>query len=95
MDKYELTIVLQGNATTAKIKDVVERISTMVKANKGVVLEHEDWGKKDLAYQIEKNDTGVFLHFVLELPREAVKTISDKVRLENDIMRHLLVTKEE
>jgi small subunit ribosomal protein S6 len=91
MKNYELTVVLPGKSTAASKKDVVERIGAMVKANKGKVAETEDWGKKELAYDIDKNKEGVFLHFVLELPTEVVKNISEKVKLEDDIIRHLLV----
>ena len=91
MRNYLLTIVLSGKATAAKKKDVLEKIEKIVKVNKGKVTLSEDWGVKDLAYKIKKNDMGLFLHFELELPASSVKAISDKVRLEDDIIRHLMV----
>ena len=94
LKNYELTIVLSGKATAAKKKDAIEKVNTIVKASKGKVVDTEDWGQKDLAYEIEKNDSGVYLHFVVEVPSTSVKNIDDKVKLDDDIIRHLLVVKE-
>lgn len=94
MRNYELTIVLPGKATAAKKKDVIERIEKMVTANGGSITKTDDWGKKDLAYDIKKNDSGVFVYFELEMPSQAAKAIKDKIRLEDDIIRYLLISKD-
>lgn len=93
MKNYELTIVLPGNATAAKKKDAGERIEKMVKVNGGKVAKADDWGKKELAYEIDKNDSGIFLYFELEMPTEAVKALKDKMKLEDDIIRYLVIAK--
>jgi len=94
MRNYELTLVLQGKATAAKKKDVIEKLENLLKVNKGKVVKSEDWGVKDLAYSIKKNDSGVFLYFDIEIPAENIKNIRDKVKFENDIIRYLLVVKQ-
>ena len=67
MRQYELTIILAGKATPAKKKSVTEKIKKLITTLKGKVGKVEDWGEKELAYQIAKNETGIFLHFPLEL----------------------------
>lgn len=91
MQSYELTVVLPGSATAAKKKSVEETIKKMAKTFKGKVGKVEDWGKKELAYEIGKNESGVFLFFPLELGPEETKTLSSKLNLEKDIIRYLLV----
>lgn len=93
MNNYELTVVLPEKATAAKKKSVKEAIEKMVKTAKGEIKNADDWGKKDLAYTINDNDAGVFLFFELELEPKAVKSLNQKVKLEDDIIRHLLVKK--
>lgn len=90
---YELTIVLSEKATPAKKKAVTEMIEKMVKLFKGKVTGADDWGKIVLTYPIEKNNSGVFLHFRLELENQAPGQINQKMRLEKDIIRYLLVRK--
>ena len=93
MNTYELTLVLPQNTTAAKKKAVGDTIDKIVKMNKGEVKKTEDWGEKDLAYPIEKNTAGTFMHFELELETQSVKALSDKLRMEEGIIRNLLVRK--
>ena len=94
MRNYELTVVLPGKATPAKKKTAQGKIEKIVTAAKGKVDKFDDWGERELAYPIAKNDTGNFLHFQLELEAEAVKGLDSKLNLEEGIIRYLLVKKE-
>ncbi len=91
MNAYELTVALPGKATPAKKKSYQEKLEKLVKLNKGNVKNTDDWGEVQLAYKIKKNTTGTFLHFNLELDAQSVKNISDKLRVDDEIIRHLLV----
>jgi len=93
MKQYELTLLLPGGVTVAKKKSVTETIEKLVKMNKGAVVKSEDWGEKDLAYAISKNEKANFLYFDLEMEPPAVKAVNDKLRMEDGILRHLLVSK--
>ena len=94
MRNYELTVVLPGKATPAKKKSVQEEIKKLVAGAKGKVAKMEDWGEKQLAYQIAKKSTGNFLHFQLGLEPGTAKELDSKLNLEEDIIRYLLVRKE-
>lgn len=83
--KYELTIVLDGKTTVAKGKKIEETIAEIVEISKGKLGKVENWGLIN---------TGLYLHFPLELEKSAVKNISTKLNQEGEIKRHLLVRKE-
>jgi small subunit ribosomal protein S6 len=91
MRSYELTIILRAKATAAKKKAVKVVIEKLVKTFKGRVAKAEDWGERDFAYSIAKNNSGVFLHFKLNLEPKAAKDLDAKLRLEQDVLRYLLV----
>lgn len=91
MRNYELTLVLDGKATTAKKKTQQESIEKIVNTLKGKVVKFEDWGLKDLASPIGKNTSGIFLHFKLELESKAAKQLTIKLRSEETVLRHLLI----
>jgi small subunit ribosomal protein S6 len=94
MQSYELTIILPGDVSSAKKKATQESVEKIVKVLKGKVGKVEDWGKKEFAYEIKKNTSGVYLHFPLELGEEAIKALPQKLNLEEGIIRYLLVRKE-
>ncbi|QQS39499.1 30S ribosomal protein S6 [Candidatus Woesebacteria bacterium] len=91
MNTYELTLILPGSTTPAKKKAIIADIESLVKVNKGVLKETEDWGNIDLAYQISGNRVGSFIHFKLDLDSQAVSIVDNKVLLNEEIIRHLLV----
>jgi len=93
MKTYELVIVLEGKATPAKKKAEIANIEKLVKVFEGKVVKTEDWGIKELAYPIKKFTTGQFLIFSLELPLGAAKGLGNKLRLEEQIIRYLLIVK--
>lgn len=95
MENYELTLVLPAKTTTAKKKSVQELVEKLVKTLKGKLTKVDDWGELKLFYEISGNESGIFLHYWLELDKQAVKDINDKLRLEEGIIRYLLVRKEE
>ena len=87
MNKYELTVVLDGKATAAKKKKVVEKIS-------GKITESKEWGVKELAYKIGKSTSGLYLYFELELDPKDVKALNEKLRTDADIIRFLMIKSE-
>lgn len=91
MNKYELTIVVEGKGASAKKKKVTDTLEKLLKVFKGKIIESKDWGVKDLAYKLGKNVQGGYLHFVLELESSSVKALNEKIRTDGDILRFLLI----
>ena len=95
MEKYELTLVLDGKTTPAKRKALMVTVEKIIEILKGKIGKIEEWGEKELAYKIAKSQSGYFIHYPLELEPSQVKALSLKLKMENDIIRHLLIRKDE
>ena len=91
MQKYELTVLVDGKLTPAKRKTLKETIEKAVGLLKGKVGTVVDWGEKELAQKIGKADKGFFIHFPLELTTDSAQKLSEKIKTENAIIRYLLV----
>ena len=94
MNKYELTLVLDGKGGAAKKKKYTDLVDTLVKVFKGKVVESKDWGVKEMAYKIKKSLTGLYLFFELELDPAGVKSVNDKLRVDGEVLRFLLIRKD-
>lgn len=92
--KYELVIVVDGKASSAKKKATVEKVSKLVKTLEGTVVSTTDWGTKELSYPMKKLTSGTYFIFELELTGTAAKAINERLRLEEDILRYLVMTVE-
>jgi small subunit ribosomal protein S6 len=94
MNKYELTLVLDGKAGAAKKKKVTETLEKVLAIFKGAIKESKEWGVKELAYKIGKSETGLFLFFEIELDPSGAKALNDKLRTDPDLIRFLLINKD-
>ena len=95
MENYELTLVLSGKASPAKRKTAKEMVEKLIKTLKGKIVKVDDWGELKLTFKILGNESGSFIHYWLELEKQAVKSVQEKLKLEEGIIRYLLVRKEE
>ena len=91
MNKYELALVV-----SAKIEDdaraaVVEKAKEYITRFAGTVTEVEDWGKKKLAYDIQKMSEG-FYYFI---QFDAAAELEQSVRIMDNVLRFLCVRKDE
>ena len=95
MTKYELALVV-----TAKIEEE-ERIGRVEKAKEyitrfgGTVTDVEEWGKKKLAYEIQHQTEGFFYFIQFEAPTTAPAQIESRVRIMDNVLRFLIVKKDE
>ena len=94
MNKYELAVVL-----TTKIEDEeraasIEKIKEVIARFGGVVTNVDEWGKKRLAYEIQKMKEGYyyFIHFEAEatVPGE----VEQRIRIMDNVLRYLCVKQE-
>jgi len=93
MDKYELTIVMDGKATPAKRKAVVAAIEKIIETFKGKAEKTEDWGEKEIFEKAGKINSGYFVHFQLEFGKESIKGLNQKLKMEDGVKKFLLVRK--
>lgn len=94
MNKYELTLILDSKATSAKKKKVTEAIEKGMKIFKGEIKNSKEWGVRELAYNLGKNGSGFYFSLELELDAKGVKTLSNQLKNNPDILRYLVIRKE-
>ena len=94
MNKYELTLVVDGKGGAAKKKKVTESLEKVLKIFEGSIKDSKEWGVKEMAYKIGKSETGLYLYFELELDSKKVKALNEKLRTDPDVLRYLVIKKE-
>ena len=94
MNKYELTLILDGKATAAKKKSVLESMEKTIKLLEGKVEKAEDWGVKEMFHEIKKVKEGLYLHIPFEMIAKNIKSFEVKLKAVDDILRYLVVNVE-
>ena len=72
-------------------KALLDSMVKKVTGDKGQVTREDLWGVRDLSYKIKKETKGFFAHFEIEADPASAKTLDKTLRVEEDILRYLLV----
>lgn len=91
MVSYELTVILPGELTAAKKKQIVSKIEKLIKTLKGKVGKLDDWGKINMAYEIKDSESGQYILFPIELEQVRIKELNARLKMEEDLLRYLFV----
>ena len=95
MNKYELTVVVN-----AKIEDdarvaTVEKVKEYVARYGGTITNVDEWGKKRLAYEIQKMKEGFYYFIQFEAEATVPAAVEQDVRIMDNVLRFLCVRKDE
>lgn len=94
MKKYELCVVV-----TTKIEDeeraaTIEKVKAIIERFGGNVTNVDEWGKRKLAYEIQKMKEGYYYFIQFEAPTSAPAEIESRVRIMDSVLRYLIVKQE-
>ena len=93
MAKYETMMVTTANLDEEASNALINKFKNLIAAN-GTIDSVDDWGKKRLAYEIQKMKEGFyyFVHFEAEstVPAE----VEQRIRIMDNVLRYLCVKEE-
>ena len=91
MNKYELALVINGRLSDEERDNALQAVKGIVERFNGKIGEVEDWGKKRLAYEIQKMHEGFYYFIHFEAESSAPAEIESRVRILEPILRYLIV----
>lgn len=94
MKDYELTVLIHPDLE-ADLEKPLTKVRDLVKSAGGEITLEDNWGKKKLAYKIDKQDFAVYVYFDVKLPADAPLKISNTLNITDEVIRYLLVTVDE
>ena len=95
MNKYELALVVSAKVEDEVRDAVVEKAKGYITRYNGTITEVEEWGKKKLAYDIQKMSEGYYYFIQFEAEAEAPAQIEENIRIMDNVLRFLCVRKDE
>lgn len=91
MNKYELALVINGRLSDEERDSALQAVKGIVERFNGKIGEVEDWGKKRLAYEIQKMHEGFYYFIHFESESSAPAEIESRVRILEPVLRYLIV----
>jgi small subunit ribosomal protein S6 len=92
MRPYELVVVLHPDLEI-DVDTPIAKLEKLIAGVKGTITKRDNWGKKRLAYPVNKQQFGIYIYFELELEPEAVRPLDDQLRITEEVIRSLIVSK--
>ena len=95
MNEYELTFIIRADAEEERQTEIKERIQQHVVERGGEMAGMRDWGQRRLAYPIRKQTSGNYVSMRFRLPPTETEGLQRALRLNEDILRYLLLSASE
>lgn len=95
MALYETTFVVRQEASQQDAEKLTDNFTAILSELGGKVVKKEYWGLRNLAYLIQKNRKGHYIHLCVDAPAKAIDEIERKYRLNEEVIRFLTVRVEE
>jgi small subunit ribosomal protein S6 len=92
MREYELTIIGKPDLDNTNLNVLLERVKGYITAEGGSIEKLDMWGMRHLTYPIRKFRDGHYVHMVVKLDGQSVAKIEQRLRLTDEVIRHLLVS---
>lgn len=89
--KYELALVLSAKIEDEERAALVEKVQTMITTAGATITNIDEWGKKQLAYEIQKMKEAYYYFIQFEGETTVPAQLEEKLRIEESVLRFLCV----
>ena len=96
MNYYEVLYILNPNSNKEQIAEVMSEVSGFVEKKKHGIVNHDFWGKKQLAYNVKKHKYGNFVLLNTEFNNaDFVNEFKVFLNLNKEVMKYMIVKLDE
>ncbi|MBQ8604980.1 MAG: 30S ribosomal protein S6 [Oscillospiraceae bacterium] len=90
MQKYESMVVISTKQDEEAIKGLVEKFSSLISAN-GTLVSVDEWGKRKLAYMINKETEGYYVLFTFESETAFPAELDRVFKITEGLLRTMII----
>ncbi|ACV07609.1 30S ribosomal protein S6 [Kytococcus sedentarius] len=87
MRQYELMMIIDPEIDERTLPTMVEKLLTVVKTDGGSVDETDIWGRRRLAYDIQKKSEGLYAVVTLTMGTDTAKELDRQLGLNESVLR--------
>ena len=90
MRRYELMLVIRPDVADDKSQALVDRTTRGIVASGGQIVKVALWGRRRLAYPIDRHREGSYHIILFEAPSEAIVELEHTLLITEEVLRHLV-----
>ncbi|HSL90394.1 MAG TPA: 30S ribosomal protein S6 [Ignavibacteriaceae bacterium] len=88
---YDSTVLINAALDDSQIESTINRIKDFIASNNGELRELENWGRKRLAYMVNKSKIGYYAVFRFDAPSNLISKLDRLYTLDEQIFRFLTI----
>ena len=94
MRHYEVVFLVHPDQSE-QVPAMIERYKTLVENGNGKIHRLEDWGRRQLAYPIQKLVKAHYVLFNIEVEQAVLAELTESFRFNDAVLRHLIMKRDE
>jgi len=94
MNKYETLFILKATLDEEAVKAGVEKFKGIIENGGGTIDNIDAWGKRKLAYEIDKQNEGIYTLINFTADSQLPKELDRVFRITDGVIRHIIVSLE-
>jgi len=91
MNNYEHTFITKQDLSESQSKKLINKYQEIIKKNSGKVLKTEEWGLRNLTYQIKNNKKGYYFHIKFEGIGKTIEELEKAENIDEMLLRYLTI----
>ncbi len=91
MNKFEAVILLSPELGAKSIKNELDAFKKFISSNSGNIINEEDWGLRDLSFNINKFKKAFYNFFQIEIDGKNLIKIKQDLNQSENILRHIFI----
>ena len=89
MTEYEILLLLDPDLPEEKQAEVVTRLRDLVEKGGGSFERHDEWGRRKLAYEIDRKGEGFYHLLHVSCDAETLDEVSRVLKIDDGVLRHM------
>ncbi len=88
---YEKVVLLLPTLTEEEVQEAIKKISSLIVENGGEILKIDNWGKKKLAYKLNRQTMGYYVLFLFKAPALSIKKMEEFYRVYDSVFKFMVL----
>lgn len=92
MRSYELSYILKPDLEEEILAETTEKFSNLITSSGGEIIAVDNWGKRKLAFEIEKFKEGVYIFVRFRADNPTLKELDRTLKISDVVLRNMIVS---
>ena len=91
MNKFEIVLIFSPDLNTNTLDSELDKFKSRIKSLSAKVINEENWGLRDLSYDIDKFKKAFYRFLQIEAPGSIVKEVNKELNQSENLIRYLFI----